>query len=110
MRFLLEHLGHEVRVAPDGEEALAAVREWRPDVVLCDIGLPGSIDGYALARMIRADPELAEIRLIAVTGYGQEGDRLRTEEAGFDLHLTKPVQPSRLVEILAAAPRASALR
>jgi PAS domain S-box-containing protein len=110
MRFLLEHLGHEVRVAPDGEEALAAVREWRPDVVLCDIGLPGSIDGYALARLIRAHPELAEIRLIAVTGYGQEGDRLRTEEAGFDLHLTKPVQPSRLVEILAAAPRASALR
>jgi PAS domain S-box-containing protein len=110
MRFLLEHLGHDVAVAGDGPSALAAIREYRPDVALCDIGLPGALDGYALARAVRDDPEVADTCLIALTGYGQEGDRRRTEEAGFDLHLTKPVQPSRLEEILAAPPRASAIR
>jgi len=110
MRFLLEHLGHDVAVAGDGPSALAAIREYRPDLVLCDIGLPGTLDGYALARAVRNDPEVADTCLIALTGYGQEGDRRRTEEAGFDLHLTKPVQPSRLEEILAAPPRAPAIR
>ena len=110
MRFLLEHLGHDVAVAGDGPSALAAIREYRPDVALCDIGLPGALDGYALARAVRDDPDVADTCLIALTGYGQEGDRRRTEEAGFDLHLTKPVQPSRLEEILAAPPRVSAIR
>ncbi len=78
---------------------------FRPDVVLCDIGLPGEVDGYALARSVRADPAISGTRLIAITGYGQSADRDRAREAGFDLHLTKPVQPLRLEELLRRLPR-----
>ncbi len=106
MRFLLEHLSHEVRVAPDGAAGLEAIRAFRPDVVLCDIGLPGEMDGYALARTVRADPGISATCLIAITGYGQSADRERARQAGFDLHLTKPVEPSRLEELLRGLPRA----
>jgi PAS domain S-box-containing protein len=107
MRFLLEHLSHEVRVAADGVAGLAAIRAFRPDVVLCDIGLPGEMDGYALAREVRADPAISATCLIAITGYGQSADRERAQQAGFDLHLTKPVQPTRLEELLHGLPRSA---
>jgi len=75
-------------------------RQWRPDVVLCDIGLPG-MDGYAVARTLRQDPAIPKASLIALSGYGSEADKNRCLEAGFRLHLTKPIDPTELERILA---------
>jgi signal transduction histidine kinase len=95
---LLELDGHEVELAMDGEAALAAFREFAPQVALLDIGMP-RMNGYELARRIRElDPH---IRLIAITGWGQQGDRERSAIAGFDHHLTKPVDYEALVSLLA---------
>ena len=77
-------------MAHDGPAGVAAARRSRPDVVLCDIGLPG-LDGYAVARLLRETPELAGTFLVAITGYGKDEDRHRARAAGFDVHLTKPV-------------------
>ncbi len=99
LRLLLELLGHRVAVAYNGPEGVRRAREWRPDVVLCDIGLPG-LDGYEVAGELRHDPATAGARLIAITGYGQEEARRRTREAGFDHHLTKPVDPAVLQPLL----------
>jgi signal transduction histidine kinase len=96
MRLLLELMGYEVAVAATGPAGLEATLRTHPDVVLCDIGLPGGMDGYAVARSVRSHPETARTRLIAVTGYGRDEDRRRAREAGFDLHLTKPVDPAEL--------------
>ncbi len=103
MELLIESLGHEVRVARTGEQALAMARTDPPEVVICDIGLPEPLDGLALARKLRADAATATIHLIALTGYGTEGDRRRSQEAGFNLHLTKPVAISTLEEVLSTA-------
>jgi CheY-like chemotaxis protein len=97
---LLQLYGHEVEVASCGRDGVAAARRLRPEVVLCDIGLPG-MDGYAVARALRRDPSTAAARLIAVSGYGMDEDRRRSEEAGFELHLTKPVRPADLQRLLA---------
>jgi len=102
-RDLLELWGHEVAVAYSGPDGVAAARRFRPEVVLCDLGLPG-MDGCAVAAELRQDPATAAARLIAVTAYGEEEDRRRSQAAGFELHLTKPVDPARLEQILAAAP------
>jgi CheY-like chemotaxis protein len=102
LRVFLELLGHEVAVAYSGLEGVSAAREGRPEVVLCDIGLPG-LDGYGVARELRRDPATAGARLIAVTGYGSEEDRRRSREAGFDLHLTKPIDPLDLPPLLSRA-------
>jgi PAS domain S-box-containing protein len=99
LRMLLALLGHEAAVAYNGLEGVRQGREWRPDVVLCDIGLPG-LDGYAVAGELRQDPATAGARLIAITGYGQDEDRRRTLQAGFDHHLTKPVDPAVLQPLL----------
>ena len=74
------------------------------DVVLCDIGLPGGFDGHGVARAFRADPDLRSAFLIALTGYGQEEDRRRALEAGFDAHLTKPADIEELKRLLAKSP------
>jgi signal transduction histidine kinase/DNA-binding response OmpR family regulator len=92
--------GHEIRVAYDGATALNLATEFVPEVVLLDIGLP-EMDGYEIARRIRADERLGRPVLIAVTGYGQETDRARTREAGFDYHLVKPVDPEILTGLIA---------
>ncbi|MBX9679334.1 MAG: response regulator [Gemmataceae bacterium] len=102
MRMLLEVIGHRVQTASDGLEGVEMARHWRPDVVLCDIGLPG-LDGYGVADALRHDPATARARLIAVTGYGHDEDRERTKEAGFDYHLTKPVD-ARVLESLLVRP------
>jgi len=101
MALLLQLKGHEVTVAHSGQEGLDRARQLRPHVVLCDIGLPGALDGYAVARAFRDDPALHSVRLIALTGYGQEEDQRRAREAGFDLHLTKPADPEILQRLLA---------
>jgi PAS domain S-box-containing protein len=100
LRLLLELAGHVVETAEDGPGGLAKLRAFRPDVALIDLGLPG-LDGYALARRARAEPETRAIRLVAITGYGQGDDRQRALEAGFDQHLTKPVDAARLRRVLA---------
>ncbi len=91
MRILFSLTGHQIQVAHTGLAGLEAVRSFGPQVVLCDIGLPGGMDGYAVARAIRRDTSLREVRLIALSGYGQDEDRRRSREAGFDAHLIKPV-------------------
>jgi CheY-like chemotaxis protein len=104
LRLLLQLSGHRVAVAYSGTAALGAAREFWPDVVLCDIGLPGGLDGYDVARALRADPEQAVATLIALSGYGQEEDQRQARQAGFDRHLTKPVEPQVLTRLLAALP------
>ncbi|HEX4964325.1 MAG TPA: response regulator [Thermoanaerobaculia bacterium] len=99
---LLQLFGHEAEVAFDAASGLEKARSLRPDVVLCDIGLPG-MDGYAVARALRAAPETRSAYLIALTGYGQDEDRRRAQEAGFDAHLTKPADIDALHRLLAAA-------
>lgn len=97
---LLSLSGHEVREAPDGPSAIEAARRERPDVALLDLGLPG-MDGYELARRLRAEPGLEGLLLVALSGWAGPEDRLRTAEAGFDHHLAKPVALARLLEALA---------
>jgi CheY-like chemotaxis protein len=86
----LKATGHETRVAHDAAAALHIAQSFRPDIAFLDIGLP-VMDGYELARRLRALPELGGIRLIALTGYGQQSDRERTRAAGFCEHIVKPV-------------------
>jgi CheY-like chemotaxis protein len=91
LELLLSGMGHEVRVAHEAEGALVTAAQFRPDFAFLDIGLP-LVNGYELARRMRAQPESAATILIAVSGWGQEQDRRQAEEAGFALHLVKPVE------------------
>jgi PAS domain S-box-containing protein len=97
---LLSIMGHEVRLGYDGEEALRIALDFRPDVALLDLGLP-KLNGCEVAKRMRSDPRVKDTLLLAQTGWGQEGDRQRTKEAGFDHHLLKPVDLVELKEILA---------
>jgi two-component system CheB/CheR fusion protein len=97
---LLGMWGHRVRAAHDGPSALAAIPLFHPEVILCDIGLP-EMNGYELARQVRQYDSTTKPVLVAVTGYGQEEDRRRAQRAGFDHHLTKPVEPPALEALLA---------
>lgn len=97
---LLRLLGHDIRTANDGPEAIAVVQSYRPDIVLLDIGLPG-MDGYEVARRLRNDETGSDCVIVAISGYGQEDDRRRGREAGFDFHLVKPVDPDALLTLLA---------
>jgi PAS domain S-box-containing protein len=99
---LLEDLGHETRVAYDGEQALAMAAEWSPDVALLDLGMP-KLNGYELCRRIRQLPGGPGMTLIAQTGWGQEEQRRRTTEAGFDHHVVKPAD---IDDVVALFPRA----
>ena len=101
LRHLLDRAGHEVHEAAEGTDGLARALAIAPDAVIVDIGLPG-LDGYAIARRLReAGPP--GVLLVAITGYGQDGDRRRSREAGFDVHLTKPIDPGVLDALLANA-------
>lgn len=102
---LLQHGGHEVFSATDGSLALQAAERHLPEVALLDIGMPG-LDGYEVARRIRAAPWGRDLTLVAITGWGQEADRRRSQEAGFDSHLVKPVNPGELAALLARLPQA----
>jgi CheY-like chemotaxis protein len=100
LALLLRAEGHKVRTAHDGPTALTAAREFRPEAVLLDIGMP-RMDGYEVARRLRQECGLEKVVLAAMTGYGQAADRHRSSEAGFDLHLVKPVDPDVLHGLLA---------
>lgn len=100
LAMFLELAGHEVRIANGGEAAQVIARSFRPDVAVLDIGMP-DVSGYEVARSLRRESGGRAIALIAVTGWGQENDRRRALEAGFDHHLIKPVDPDRLAQLLA---------
>ena len=98
-RLLARLYGQEVRVAHDGPEALTVAGEFRPEVVLLDIGLPG-MDGNEVARRLRERPEFEKTLIVALTGWGQESDVERSRAAGFDHHLVKPANPEAILELL----------
>jgi len=107
LSYVLALAGYHTAVAHDGKRALEVAETLRPDIALLDIGLPG-MSGHEVARRLRAAPWGGELRLIAVTGWGRESDRARTLEAGFDAHLTKPIDPEMLLRQIsraAGAPR-----
>ncbi len=104
LHVLLELTGHQVAEASDGERGVAAALALRPEVVLIDIGLPG-MDGYEVARRIRAAPRGDQMVLVALTGYGQPEDSARAMQAGSDAHLLKPVEADRLAQVLVTARR-----
>ncbi|QDT16658.1 PAS domain S-box protein [Alienimonas californiensis] len=98
---VVKMLGHEVRTAHDGLEAVSVAAEFRPALVLMDLGMP-NLNGYEAARRIRDEPWGSDMMLAALTGWGQQEDRRRTAEAGFDRHLVKPAEPAALRELFAA--------
>ena len=100
LALLLRYSGHEVETAYDGRQAIAKAEVWRPDVMLLDLGMP-EMNGYDVCRSIRQTPWGKGIRIVALTGWGQEQDRRNTLEAGFDAHLVKPVDASALGDVLA---------
>jgi two-component system CheB/CheR fusion protein len=107
LREALELGGHVVAVAYDGAEGIARAREFRPEVVVCDLGLPG-MDGYAVARALRADDAFRGVHLVALSGYALPDDVQRAAQAGFDGHLAKPASLDRLEEVLATSPEGGA--
>jgi CheY-like chemotaxis protein len=112
MGVLLSLEGHSVKVAPTGQAALEIAAAFRPEAVLLDIGLKG-MDGYEVGRRLRDLPESRGTLLVAVTGYGHAEARARSRAAGFDHHLVKPVDPERLLDLLAGiggAPAPAAAR
>jgi PAS domain S-box-containing protein len=104
MAMLIELMGVAVRVAYDGRNALATAEAFRPDLVLLDLGMP-VVDGYDVCRTLRQQPGGEALSIVALTGWGQESDRRRTHEAGFDDHLTKPIEPAQVERLLAEPPR-----
>ena len=107
LAILLRFEGHDVVVANDGEVALRLFEAHTPDVAFLDIGMP-NLNGYEVARRIRASANGTNVLLVAVTGWGQEKDRRQTREAGFDHHLTKPVEPETVSELIQPMRRATA--
>jgi CheY-like chemotaxis protein len=101
LQMVVSTMGHDAETVHDGRAALDAACAKRPDVVLLDIAMPG-MDGFAVARKMRSHPQLRDIRVVALTGFGQHDDRQRSREAGFDEHLVKPVSPEELRRILAS--------
>lgn len=99
MQEIIGALGHEVTTAHTGRDGIAAALRVSADLVLCDVGLP-DIDGYAVARALRADPVTASAQLIALTGYDGEDERQRAREAGFDRHVVKPIDPLALEDLI----------
>ena len=106
LMFLLESIGSTAHAAYDGLEAVRLAEEHRPDVILLDIGLP-KVDGYEACRRIREHAWGRQMMVYALTGFGHEDDRDKARRSGFDMHLTKPVEPEVLLTVLAASPRAS---
>jgi CheY-like chemotaxis protein len=100
LELVVSQLGHVTKVAHDAATAITTATQFAPDVVLLDIGLP-VINGYTVARTLRELPEFTNVHIAAVTGWGQEADRRKAREAGFDSHFTKPLSPAVLQDLLA---------
>jgi CheY-like chemotaxis protein len=101
---MLEIEGCETRTAFSGPEALKVAEEFQPDVALLDIGMPG-LTGYDVARMLRSSSRTAEVFLVAVTGWGQAHDKQAAHDAGFDAHLTKPINLQQVIDLIAVHAR-----
>ncbi|MDQ3101340.1 MAG: response regulator [Bacteroidota bacterium] len=97
---ILKHMGNSVRITHDGNSALAVGAEFIPDLILMDIGMPG-MDGYETCERMRSQEWSANVRIVALTGWGQEEDKRKARRAGFDLHLVKPVDRKTLMEVIA---------
>ncbi len=93
---LLQYFGHQIEVAYDGAEGVAKAASFRPDVVLCDLGMPGELNGLGVAETLRARNDMSQLTLVALTGYGSDSDVARCREAGFSYHLLKPVDGIQL--------------
>jgi CheY-like chemotaxis protein len=109
MTLLLELHGHEVHVAHAGPAALRLASDTNPDVILLDIGMPG-MNGFEVARQLRAQDAFADTLLVAITGYGRASDVKQTQSAGFDHHLIKPVDYDRLQQVLASGSKKTSVR
>lgn len=109
LQLLLQYQGHTVEVAFDGRTGIELATDFQPEIILCDIGLPGGLDGYAVARKLRASPGRAGVHLIAMTGFGTDEDRDQALAAGFNSHLVKPVDPSQLGPLIEAIPAPAVL-
>jgi CheY-like chemotaxis protein len=96
---ILSMEGYAVRVALCGRDAVVTAREFKPQIALLDVGLP-DMDGFALARLLRADPQLQQIRLVALSGYGESVDAASSKQVGFDHYLVKPVDVEQLLSVL----------
>lgn len=101
LAMMLSMMGHETRTAHDGEAAVATADAFRPQVILLDIGLP-KLNGYEVAQRIRQQEWGTSMFLVAVTGWGQDEDRRRSEDVGMNLHMVKPVEPAALDRMLAS--------
>jgi DNA-binding response OmpR family regulator len=101
LQMLMAMGGYDVRLAQDGESALKIAKEFGPEVVVLDLGLP-NMDGYEVVQRLRAHASAVRPVVVALTGYGQPEDRRRTQEAGFDNHLLKPLAPEELMAIVAS--------
>jgi CheY-like chemotaxis protein len=99
LALLLDLSGHEAKLAHTGPDGLRLALEWVPDVVLCDIGLPG-LNGYGVARELRAQLATRDMLLVALTAFSREEDRQEALSAGFDFHVTKPADPDKLLRLL----------
>ena len=97
---MLTLMGHEAKTAHDGLDAVEVAGAYRPDLILLDIGMP-RLNGYDTARLIRSEAWGRGVVLVALTGWGQDDDRRKSQEAGFDRHLVKPVEPAALEKLLA---------
>jgi CheY-like chemotaxis protein len=106
LRLFLRLAGYSVRLASTGPEGIQLAFSWLPDIVICDIGLPGC-SGWEVARGLQYHPETAHARLIAISGYTTEADQCRSVEARFEAHLCKPCDPDMLLDLLAQLPAGS---
>ena len=100
LQTFLDIYGHQVSVAHSGKSGLATAEEFLPEVIICDIGLSGELDGFDVARAVRRLEQLKSVFLIALSGYGQPEDKEKSQRAGFDLHLVKPTDFDALLELL----------
>jgi CheY-like chemotaxis protein len=104
LSILLEMLGNDVRIAHDGEQAVRMAREFGPDAILLDIGMP-KMNGYDACERLRSSPETSRAYMVALTGWDQDEVRARAMAAGFDRHLVKPVEPAMLEALICALPQ-----
>jgi signal transduction histidine kinase len=105
IRVLMTRDGHQVVEAQNGPDGVHLAKSFHPDMVLCDIGLPGAMNGYDVAQAMRADPELKKLYLVALSGYSQPSDRKRAQTSGFDFHVAKPIKLAMLRNLVANRPR-----